>query len=535
MRIEAISAGGRSGRNRRTGDGIGYPRPHRSITADGGLPALVPDDRHRGSQPRVTVIGAGIAGLVAAYELERLGYRVEVLEGSRRIGGRIYTHRFGPQPDAPYAELGAMRIPTKHRYTMGYLHRLGLDDDLVPFRSLGADQNALLGTGNGYVRLRDAAGTLLDDLRSGLSHNGYHEETLLFGAWLSVVVNAIAPPAQREGLRRDLSARLLDLVQGLDVRPYVRDADQGLVDLHGAFAAYPVLRAACTGDLGSFLDDILTETSPELVRLRGGMSRMAHRLARRIRGPILCGREVTGIDVGADGVLLQVREAGRHVTRCTDYVVCTIPLPLLRRINLAGVSDDKLDAIRSVQYVPATKVAFHCREPFWEDDGITGGASCSGGRIRQTYYPSADGDPAFGAVLLASYTIGEDADVLGRMPAPARYTAVLTELGRMHPQLLQTGMLLNAVSVAWGQYRWSGGGCSVRWGLDAAAGEEMRRRVAEPEGHLFFAGEHCSSTPAWIDGAVESAREAVAGIVRHTRRRPAVGIVRYADALEVRR
>jgi monoamine oxidase len=528
----ASSANDWSGRNRRARDGTGYVRPRRPVPAEGGLPTLVADDGYRDSLPRVSVIGAGIAGLVAAYELEQLGYRVEILEGSRRIGGRIYTHRFGPQPDSPYAELGAMRIPTKHRHTMEYLHRLGLDDDLAPFHSLMADQNALLGTGNGYVRLRDAADTLLNDLRSGLSHNGYREETLLFGAWLSVVVNAIAPPAQREGLRRDLSVRLLDLVQGLDVRPYIRDAGRGLVDLHGAFDAHPCLRAACTGDLGTFLDDILTETSPELVRLRGGMSRMVHRLARRIRGPILCGREVAGLDVQRDGVLLHVREGGRIVSRLTDYAVCTIPLPLLRRISLSGVSDEKLDAVRAVQYVPATKVAFHCREPFWEEAGITGGASCSGGRIRQTYYPSTDGDPAFGAVLLASYTIGEDAEVLGRMPAPARYTAVLTELGQMHPQLLRTGMLLNAVSVAWGQYRWSGGGCSVRWGLDAAAGEDMRMRVARPEGRLYFAGEHCSSSPAWIDGAVESARDAVAEIVRGTRRQSAAERLEYAEALE---
>nr|AHE14711.1 EspO-like indole-3-pyruvic acid imine synthase [uncultured bacterium] len=528
---KAATATDRDQRNGRPDDGVRYVRPRRPAFADGRPPALPADDSHR-VRPRVTVVGAGIAGLVAAYELEQLGYQVEILEGSRRLGGRIYTHRFGSHPDAPYAELGAMRIPTKHRHTMGYLRRLGLEEDLLPFRSLMADENALLGTADGYVRFRDAARTLLDDLRTGLSHNGYREETLLFGAWLSVIVNAIAPPGQRESLRRDLSVRLLDLVQGLDVRPYIVDGPRGQVDLHAAFAAFPSLREACTGDLGSFLDDILTETSPELVRLRGGMNRMVDRLARRIRGPILCGREVVGLHVMPDGVLMHVRDGGRIVARCSDYVVCTAPLPLLRRMSLSGLPDEKLDAIRAVQYVPATKIAFHCREPFWEELGITGGASCSGGRIRQTYYPAVDGDPALGSVLLASYTIGEDAEVLGRMPAPARYTAVLTELAQMHPQLLRTGMVLNAVSVAWGQYRWSGSGCSVRWGLDADAADDLRLRVASPVGGLFFAGEHCSSSPAWIDGAIESAHEAVAGIVHDGQRQPAIEAVQYAGALE---
>jgi monoamine oxidase len=528
----APSTNDRNRQDWRAGDGVTYMGGRRTTPANRRPPPRPADDTGPASRARITVIGAGIAGLVAAYELEQLGYHVEIVEGSRRIGGRIQTHRFGPQPDAPYAELGAMRIPTKHHHTLRYIHRLGLDDDLMPFRSLMADDNALLGTGDGYVPFRAAARTLLDDLRSGLSHNGYREETLLFGAWLSVIVNAIAPPAQRETLRRDLSVRLLDLVQGLDVRPFIADAGKGQVNLHGAFAAYPSLRAACTGDLGSFLDDILTETSPELVRLRGGMSRLVHRLARRVRGPIRCGREVVGLDVQPDGVLLHVRTGRRVTSSRSDFAVCTVPLPLLSRMSLRGLTAEKIDAIHAVQYVPATKVAFHCQEPFWQESGITGGASCSGGRIRQTYYPSPDGDPALGAVLLASYTIGEDADVLGRMPAAARYTTVLTELARMHPQLLRTGMVLNAVSVAWGQHRWSGGGCSVRWGLDTAAAEDVRQRVASPVGRLYFAGEHCSSSPAWIDGAIESARDTVAGIVRHTRQRPAADVARYAVAME---
>src|SRR4051794_38859828 len=52
---------------------------------------------------RVTILGAGIAGLVAAYELEQRGFDVEVFEGSDRIGGRIHTFRFGSDPEAPFA------------------------------------------------------------------------------------------------------------------------------------------------------------------------------------------------------------------------------------------------------------------------------------------------------------------------------------------------------------------------------------------------------------------------------------------------
>jgi monoamine oxidase len=461
----------------------------------------------------VTVIGAGVAGLVAAHELEQLGYAVEVLEASQRIGGRVYTHRFGCGAEAPLAELGAMRIPIKHTHTMDYIRRLRLSDEVRPFESLLADDNTFLGTSTGYVRLRDAPQALLRDLRQTHGGKGYSEETLLFGARLGLVVNAIAPPALREDLRRDFGD-LLDLADRIDLRAFITDLPSGRIDLNAVFVAHPELPAACSGDLRSFLDDILTETSPELVRIHGGMSRIVDRLSRRLLRPVLRRRQVVALDVRGNGVLIHTREGSRITTRHRRYAICTIPFPVLARMRLRGFSRDKLEVIHQIQYVPATKVAFHCREPFWENGGINGGASCSGGRIRQTYYPPVEGDPALGAVLLASYTIGADADLLGHLPPAGRYSYVLTELGQMHPELLSPGMVLNATSIAWGQHRWTGGGCAVRWGKDAETCEQERLRIVSPQGALFFAGEHCSSTPAWINGAIESARDAVADLVQ---------------------
>jgi monoamine oxidase len=463
-------------------------------------------DRH------VTIVGAGIAGLVAAYELERLGCTVEILEASRRLGGRILTYRFGSSGDSPYAELGAMRIPAGHAHTMRYVDHLGLGADLRPFDSLLAEPNAFVHTAGGYQRLADAAEAMVEELRQDLRPAAYPDDVLSFGAWLTIVVEAIAPPGQRAALRGDLRNHLLDLAAGLDLRPF--RGERGQIDLHKTFAAHPHLRAACHEPLRSFLDDILAETSTDLMRIRGGMDRLVHRLARRIAGPVVCGREVIGFDVAPDRVRLQVREHGRIVTRRTRYVLCTVPFSVLRGMRLVGFSAEKLDVIRQVRYVPATKVAFHCREPFWHKAGINAGASSSGGRVRQTYYPPVEGDPMLGAVLLASYNIDADAVVLGRLSAGARYAAVLADLGTMHPELLQPGMVRDATSLAWGQYNWTRGGCAVRWGADAQTSETERILASRPEHTLFFAGEHCSSTPAWIDGAIESALVAVDQMAR---------------------
>ncbi|MBV9011513.1 MAG: FAD-dependent oxidoreductase [Pseudonocardiales bacterium] len=462
-----------------------------------------------GGAKKVTVIGAGVAGLVAAYELEQLGHHVEVLEGSRRIGGRIYTHRFRSGPAAPLVELGAMRIPTKHRHAMHYIAKLGLTDKVRDFKTLFSEGDNYYTTNSGLVRVREMARAIVEDFRRDLPGQRYSDETVFFGAWLMAIGNAIAPANFRDNLRDEFSLELLDLVERIDLTPFLRGRASGDIDLHAFFAAYPEVGSSRQGRLARFIEDVLDETSPALVRMEGGMDQLVRRLAERIQGPITCGQEVIGLDVRDDHVLVDVREGDDIVTRRCDYVLCAIPLSVLRRLWLSGLSEAKLSAIRKVEYWSATKVALHCREPFWEQDGITGGASFCNGRIRQTYYPPVGNDPVGGAALLASYTIGGDADVLGRMPATVRHAEVIQELSKMHPELLRPGMVVDAVSLAWGQNWWSEGAGTIRWGKDAITCEEERAEAARPENRLFFAGEHCSSTPAWIEGAIESAVNAV--------------------------
>src|SRR5262245_40696095 len=81
-------------------------------------------DGRAGGRKRVVVLGAGLAGLVAAYELKQQGHDVIVLEAQNRVGGRILTCRdFAP---GLYAEFGAMRIPRSHDLTLKYCTKFNL-------------------------------------------------------------------------------------------------------------------------------------------------------------------------------------------------------------------------------------------------------------------------------------------------------------------------------------------------------------------------------------------------------------------------
>jgi monoamine oxidase len=87
--------------------------------------------KRRGAAKKIIVVGAGLAGLCAAYELTQAGHDVKVLEAQLRPGGRVCTFR-APFSDGMYAEVGAMHIPDTHDLTLHYTQLFNLSLDLEP-------------------------------------------------------------------------------------------------------------------------------------------------------------------------------------------------------------------------------------------------------------------------------------------------------------------------------------------------------------------------------------------------------------------
>src|SRR5262249_13881787 len=82
-----------------------------------GLPSTASQGARK---KKIAILGAGMAGMVAALELISAGHSVTILEGNMRPGGRVYTLR-EPFSDGLFAEAGAGRIPEWHDLTHKFI------------------------------------------------------------------------------------------------------------------------------------------------------------------------------------------------------------------------------------------------------------------------------------------------------------------------------------------------------------------------------------------------------------------------------
>jgi len=502
------------------------------------------DVGHR--RKHVTILGAGVAGLAAAHELSELDHAVTIIEASNRLGGRAWTHRFA---NGDYHELGAMRIAQSHDFTRHYvLNVCGLEmrkfvnhhdqprrsyafrgivaghdeviTKLLPAFALSDKEREMCSGPAGPLGLMTPFDRLTDEIKnspadlSALFAKGpmtprvRELETVTLGGFL------------RKELDTEEAVELVGAVTGLEVW-----WDRAVAML---------VRDSITG-AGSSFDEVVggTEMLP---------STLAAKLVNRVT--IELGTAIVGMHVHADGVQLVCSRGGAVFRRDVEYVLCTIPFSVLRRLEISGISKEKATAIRNLSYTTSTKVLFSCERRFWEADGIAGGGSQSDQINRQIYYPSDSyvpapvvarskerpfaaqyeivsedsgasngGSPERSGPLVGSYCWGADASRLAALEPSARAEVVRRCVGEIHPEILEQGAVIDSASMAWEEYPWASAAFSF---LRPGDMELYYASARLNEGSLYFAGEHCSMDQGWMQGAIRSGLEAVELIVART-------------------
>jgi monoamine oxidase len=403
---------------------------------------------------KVIVVGAGIAGLVAAFELMQSGHDVKVLEARMRPGGRVHTIR-DEFSDGLYAEAGAYDFADTYTLLQHYiqLFSLAVEEGGAAEKTAGANDVFYL-QGKRFV------------VAPGTSPNwpyrlSTEERKLgLQGLWEKYVVAAAGPikdPLAADW--PDSAARELDAVT-LNQFLRKRGATEGAISLlQMSFLGEDFEYVSALQDMiwQSFFDHAKT-----LTKLRGGNDQLPRAFAQRLGNRMRYGAAVRKVTQDKEKVRLSVSRAGSLEQVEADRVILTIPFSVLRNVELdSSFSSQKRMVISKLRYTPITRVYLQSRTRFWADQKLSGNASTD---------------------------------------LPIRQIIDHTETQPGTRAILGTENFEGGTSIAWEAEPWSLGATAYFGPGEMTA---MFPHVGTVEGRVHFAGEH-TSTLFVMEGAAQS-------------------------------
>lgn len=429
----------------------------------------------RSYRGRVIVVGAGLAGLSAAWELERRGWQTVVLEARPRIGGRCHTLRgfAGGQ----VAEAGGEFIDTTHRQMRRFAKRFGLRlDDLRR-------------GGERYETAVYVEGELQPFERFAGPETGAEIERFYAEAWaLARRLDPADPAAAGAAYDRRTVAEFIDEV-GIDGRPrQILDRE-----IRDDYAIEPEKLS-----LLFFLTETkVTWSTPnsgaEAFHVHGGNDQIARGFASRLRRAPHLGVPVTAVRATARGVT--VTAGGEEVHG--DHVVLAAALPGLRGVRFEPSLPAALAAaIRELQYGPATKTPLQYARRFWRQGGWSGETLTD--LPVSTTWEATGGQPGGRGILMA-YSSGDAGLAAASLPEPERVAVTASQLNRIYPG--SASLLGRTASIPWSNSPLNGGAYSA-----FAPGQvtDFWTALRRPHGRIHLAGEHTADFCGYMEGAIES-------------------------------
>jgi monoamine oxidase len=466
----------------------------------------------------VLILGAGLAGMTAALELRKAGYKVQLLEFNNRAGGRNWTLRGGDSftelggfkqtcefEQGLYINPGPWRIPYHHRAVLDYCKRLGVT--LEPFIQL--NHNAFLHATSSFggvpQRIRDIKSDFqgqISELLAKVTQQGKLDEAVSKED-REILLQALKSWGALDG---DYAYKA-NLISA-EFRGYASAPGGGLgaAPIPGeVINLSDVLKSKLWRYLQTFARHTFQGTMFQPV---GGMDAIGKAFAREIGDIIQYDARVTRIQQDDHGVRVTYTDLNTSATpqqTKADWCVCTIPLSILSQIPI-DVGGPMKAAIDAVPYSASIKIGLQFKRRFWEEDeAIYGGISFTDLPIQQIAYPNAGFNSNGKGVLLGAYLFGGSNAYEFTSMAPAERVARAVELGaNIHPQY--RAEFENGVAVAWHRVPFTLG-CAGNWTEKARA--EHYDDLCQIDGRIVLAGEHASYIPAWQEGAILSSLNAI--------------------------
>ncbi|WP_374468559.1 flavin monoamine oxidase family protein [Phenylobacterium sp.] len=465
----------------------------------------------------VIVLGAGLAGMLAAHELEKAGYKVRILEYQGRAGGRnwslyggdTYTEMGGATQNVRFAKgnylnPGPWRIPHHHRTLLHYCKAFGVA--LEPF--IQFNHNAYIHTTEAFGGAPQRFRSLAADFEGGVAE-------LLGKAVDQKALDARMTPEDMDRLKEalrgwgmlDENMRYVKGERSSSHRGWALPPGGGVGGAPKPSDLFPfdeVLKSGVWAQMAFFMNDEFQTTMFQPV---GGMGKIGEGFARQVGHLISYNAKVTKLRQDRSGVTVTYADTqnGGVTEAKADFCVCTIPLTVLSQID-NNLSEKKNAAIQAVPYSASVKVGLEMRRRFWEEDyDIYGGHSFTNQQIGLVSYPNNNFFQNGPAVLLGAFAYGAGGYHLSGMTPQERIEVALQEGSVFHPDSYRKEFL-NGASVAWSRVPWALG-CCARWN------EETRRdhyqELVALEDRIVLAGEHASYVGCWMEGSLLSALDAI--------------------------
>lgn len=453
---------------------------------------------------KVVILGAGIAGLISAWELGKAGYQCIVLEARDRVGGRNWTVRKGDRiemddgsrqtcefDDGHYFNAGPARLPSHHQTILGYCREFGVPLEVEVNMSRSALLQSDTANGGKPIEMRQA----VHDMRGQVSE------------LLAKCTSQHALDQELTGVDIESFLGFLSGYGNLDKNlHYAGTSRAGYSAFPTAGDAVGVLREPL--NLPTLLDPVFWqgpmfddtfEMQPTMFQPVGGMDRIPKAFHERLKSVVRLGSEVKEIRNGDQDVKIVYRDkkTGRVQTVSADYCICTIPPRVLENVP-TNFSKPFAEGIRQIPSGGANKIAWQSPR-FWETDRqIYGGLSFVKRDVQLIWYPSGGYFQPSG-VLIGCYNFDEVALRFMQQSIPQRLQASRDAIEALFPGRSQ--LLARGLTVAWNHVPYN----LAPWTHWEEPYNAVYRLLDQPDGRVYLAGEHMSHISGWQEGSAQSA------------------------------
>ena len=446
---------------------------------------------------KVIVIGAGLAGLSAAFELTQTGHDVTVLEARTRSCGRVYTLR-DPFSDGIYAEAGAFSFSDAHDLTLKYARLFDLP--IVPEES--RDLASIVSIKGKRIKAKRG-----EKIQWPLNLTPEEERLGFAGVWTKYVESVL--PEIGKAPAQDLPLASLKKYDQMTFSQFLRR--QGLSP-----DAVAVLRLGYLDFFGDGIDaisalqllrDTALQTGKKWYMIKGGNDLLPRAFAHRLADKIHHGTPVVKIEHDARGVRVVFLQFDTPQKVTADYVICAIPFSTLKRVEVVPqFSPEKQRAIEELPYTSVARVLIQTRRRFWVDEGLSGEAATD---LPVMWVAEATSNQQGPRGILLSNITGPQARRVTAMRARERISFTLQTTEQLFPGISQH--FEGGISKCWDEDEWARGGYA--W-FKPGQMASLMPYIARPEGRVHFAGEHTSAWFGYMQGALESGARAPREIER---------------------